>query len=101
MVNRTPPPNSLAADILGVKYPDLSLKGNKSIFTSIKDIQDALSDFNSCNSTLESSSDDSSYSDVADSFPLKNAQVKRKKKQKNLPGREEFLKKPNTQVSPK
>ena len=62
--------------------------------SSIKDIQDALSEFNSCNSTLESSTSEAS-DDGEDGVG------KRKRKTKKLPGRDHFLKKVNRQVSPK
>ena len=96
---RTPPRNSIAADILA--KPSHNLNSNKSLLTSIKDLQEALSDFNSCNSTLDSSASSDCTSETHD---LKNSnpgfgKKKRKKKSKSFE-RGDFLKKPNTQQSP-
>ena len=92
LTNRTPPRNSLACELLGPQYPLLK-SGKNSVMSSIKDLQDTLSDFNSCNSTMDSSSceEASEEADVG----------KRKRKQKKVLGRDHFLKKQNTQVSPK
>ena len=78
--NRIPPGKSLAADILGTQFS--LLKPRNTIMSNIKDIQDALSDFNSCNSTLDSSS---SSSDEPPDVVKKER--KRKKKGNKLPGR--------------
>ena len=67
--------------------------------SNIKDMQDVLSDFNSCNSTIGSSSSDEASASDASSTGIHNK--KRKKKSKTLPGREAFLKKQSSQVSPK
>ena len=97
---RTPPRNSIAAEILA--NPSQHLISNKSLLTSIKDMKEALSDFNSCNSTLDSSSSSDCASETHD---LKNSnsvsigKKKRKKKSKSFE-RGDFLKKLNTQQSP-
>ena len=90
--NRTPPRGSLASELLGSQLS--FLKPNKSVMSSIKDIQEVLSEFNSCNSTLESSTSEASEDS-------EDAVGKRKRKTKKLPGRDHFLKKANRQVSPK
>ena len=63
--------------------------------SSIKSIQEALLEFNSCNSTLDSSSSDEM------SEPMAERKGKRKKKDKKIHNRSEFLKKPNNKTSPK
>ena len=107
---RTPPRNSLAADILGVQQPQDGHQVNqqhvqqaplmaKSIMSSIKDLQEALSDFNSCQPTVD---DSGSSSDSCEN--LKNstsARQKRKKKSRNEYSRGDFLKKQDTKISPK
>ena len=107
---RTPPRNSLAADILGVQQPQDGHQVNqqhvqqaplmaKSIMSSIKDLQEALSDFNSCQSTVD---DSGSSSESCEN--LKNstsARQKRKKKSRNEYSRGDFLKKQDTKISPK
>ena len=103
--NRTPPRNSLAADILINK----SSETKNSLISSIVDLHEALSDFNSCqefsDSTSGSSSDDDP-SHLETQNWLKSAKEKKieKKKKRKLaltPGKEQFLKKQNTQISPK
>ena len=97
---RTPPRNSIAAEILD--KPSQHLNSNKSLLTSIKDLQEALSDFNSCNSTLDSSASSDCASDTHDlknSNPVSLGKKKRKKKSKRFE-RGDFLKKLNTQQSP-
>ena len=93
---RTPPRNSLAKELLASQDPILKPRNN-TLMASIKDIQDVLSDFNSCNSTLDPSS--TSSDEIAAVREEKNG--KRKKKSKKLLNRDQFLKKPNTQISPK
>ena len=91
--NRTPPRGSLANELLGNQLSLLKPR-NKSVMSSIKDIQEVLSEFNSCNSTLESSSSEASEDN-------EEAVGKRKRKTRKLPGRDHFMKKVNRQVSPK
>ena len=92
LTNRTPPRGSLASELLNPQYLTLKPR-NKSVVSSIKSLQDTLSDFNSCNSTVDSTSSEEA---IAETDP-----GKRKKKQRKVLGRDHFLKKPNTQVSPK
>ena len=94
LTDRTPPGNSLAADILGK-----NVLGKMSLMSSIKDLQDVLSDFNSCNSTLYSSSSESESPDLKNKTVSTNRN-KRKKKAKTDLVRGDFLKKKNTQASP-
>ena len=95
--------NSLAAEILVT--PKLSLKSSsKSILANLADIQDSLSDFNSCiESSAGSSSDEAEK--VEENVEIRTANEKKRSKKKkrklNLtPGKEQFLKKQNTQTSP-
>ena len=109
LTDRTPPENSLAADILGAQLHNASQVHQQhvqqvpliknSLMSSIKDIQEALSDFKSCNSTTEES-----YSLSESNDDLKNTAAvrrKRKKRSKNNYSREDFIKKQDTKVSPK
>ena len=56
ILDRSPPANSLAADILGATG-SFTMRAKKSILANIADIQESLTDFNSCqDSSSESSS---------------------------------------------
>ena len=99
---RTPPRNSLAADILGTSQPQQqpSALASKSLMNSIKDLQDVLSDFKSCNSSSSDEAPDNLKE--PDSISTANmSRLKRKKKARSDYSREEFLKKQDTKVSPK
>ena len=108
MIDRTPPPKSLAAEILG---RSTSLAAAKSLLTEIADLQDSLSEFNSCksSSSCSSSSSDEGGDDLKDNSKVnsktlnaKKREKKRKRKAAQTPTKEEFLtKKLNTQKSPK
>ena len=103
LTNRTPPKFSVAADILGTKQTDgQQALAKNSLMDSIKDIQDALTDFNSCYSTsnLESSSADDN-SDLKKETNISPSRRKRKKKAKSALSRGDFLKKQDTKPSPK
>ena len=103
LIDRTPPKSSLATDILGTKQLEVKHGLTKnSLRNSLKDIQDALTDFNSCNSTLDylsSSSEESS--DLKNETDISSSRRKRKKKPKSDLVREDFLKKQDTKPSPK
>ena len=101
LMDRTPPSGSIAADILGVNYPKLPLRNTNSLMSSIKDLTETLSDFNSCNSTLESSSgwEEDTKSEAEKTTPTSRKQIKKRKRRKT-PGKKEFLKKANMKVSP-
>ena len=102
LLNRTPPKNSLAADILERSLSKSASKQTSAIWNSIKDIKEALSDvdtqcFNTANSTLSiSSSEEDGVEGSA-----KKTKRKRKKKAKNEYSRKDFVKKINNQTSPK
>ena len=108
LIDRTPPPKSLAAEILG---RSTSLTAAKSLLTEIADLQDSLSEFNSCksSSSCSSSSSDEGGDDLKDNSKVnsktlnaKKREKKRKRKAAQTPTKEEFLtKKLNTQKSPK
>ena len=105
LTNRTPPRHSLAADILGSR-PNLKFSSN--LMASITDLQDQLSEFNSCqelsDSSQGSSEDDTKQEDLLGwnkSTSDKKKDKKRKRKLALTPGKEHFLKKQNTQISPK
>ena len=108
LIDRSPPANSLADEILN--STSLTMRASKSIFSNIADIQESLSDFNSCaESTGEISSsseedEDSLEKDTNYGFKTVNDKKREKRNKRKLaltPGKEEFLKKPNTQLSPK
>ena len=105
IINRTPPEKSIASEILNT--PLVSVR--KNLMSSIKDLQEVLSDFNSCdfnscNSTV--GSEHSSSSEEHDS--LQKLQVSgeklprkkgRKRAKKCMTGRF-FVKKQDTRLSP-
>ena len=80
LINRTPPPGSLAAELLG--------PGSK-IMSSLTELRESLSDFNSCISSDGSEAEMTSTSDEH-----------KKRKRKKSPGKQEHLKKANLKVSP-
>ena len=109
--DRIPPPNSIAAEILG-KSPSLTFTAGKSIFSNIRDIQESLSDFASANDSVSdasvepsSSSDDTALKkDQNQGFRTANDKKRSKRYKRKLaltPSKEDFvLKKPNNQTSP-
>ena len=107
LVDRSPPPRSLAAEILG---RSTSLETAKSLLTQIADLQDSLSEFNSCkeSASSSSSSSDEGGEDLKDNSKVncktlneKKHEKKRKRKAAQTPPKEEFLaKKLKTQKSP-
>ena len=105
-IDRTPPAKSLAADILGLNLPKVTLSTSKSILSSISQIQESLSDFNSCVESQESSSSSSEgEADLKQNEDFKTAnEKKREKKNKRkikwTPNKDQFLKKQNIQTSP-
>ena len=82
LLNRTPPPGSLAADLLGSNLPRMS----ESIMSSIRDIKESLSDFNSCISDSGTESRDS----------FKDFSEVKKRKRKKSPTQNGALKKTDT-----
>ena len=107
LTDRTPPHESLAADILGKDRTSLAVK---SILASISDMQETLSDFNSCAESLGEGSDSSADEEVENlksveniisrSLNDKKRERKAKRKLALTPGKHQFLKKPNTYTSP-
>ena len=58
LLNRSPPPGSISADLLGtIKYNKFENQANQ-LRSSIKDLAEVISDYNSCHSIMDSSSDD-------------------------------------------
>ena len=114
LLDRSPPENSLASDILG-KSPSLTAAASKSCMARIKNLQDSLSDFNSgvespggVSIESSSSSDDESENTLKENKDQQFITVnqrnryKREKRKFNLtPTKDDFLlKKPNTEISP-
>ena len=108
IIDRSPPTNSLAAELLASS--NLTRISRKNIMSDIADIQGSLSEFNSC---IESSEESSSTSENEVDKNLKNENIvkhvtmndkkrqkKRKRKSASTPGKEDFLKKQNIQSSP-
>ena len=103
LMDRTPPPNSIAADILG---SNLSFQAAKALWTKIAEVQDSLSDFKSCVSS--GSSSDESADDLKKVENVKyvtaNERKREKRKKRKLtqtPDKDQFLlKKANLQASP-
>ena len=89
LLNRTPPPNSLAEELLGsnlLKEPSKNL----ALMNSIRDLTESLSEFNSCISTSEGSESEASFS----------KRGLKKRKRKKTPDKQELFKKANLKVSP-
>ena len=101
-MNRSPSAGSLAAEILSTQYPMLGLKNTQAIRSSIKDLTETLSDFNSCNSTLDSSSseEDSTPENTLELGSIRGIKKGKKRGRQRTPGKEVFLKKANIEVSP-
>ena len=107
LTDRTPPPNSIAADILG-KHSTLTAA--KTILAQIADMKESLSDFNSCVESPpgSSSSSDDNDDDLKEKYTLnhmnmndKKREKKRKRRSVQTPSKEDFLvKKANTQKTP-
>ena len=108
IIDRSPPTNSLAAELLASS--NLTRISRQNIMSDIADIQGSLSEFNSC---IESSEESSSTSENEVDKNLKNENIvkhvtmndkkrqkKRKRKSASTPGKEDFLKKQNIQSSP-
>ena len=116
LLNRTPPRDSLAAELLGnniarrhsVSSPRDSLAadllGNnipsiaKSVMSSIKDITESLSDFNSCMSSPNNT--DGSDKDSRDSFKGLATGLVKKRNRKKSPKQKAGAKKADTKITP-
>ena len=86
LLNRTPPPNSLAADLLGVPTTKAT---NLNTLSEVRSISETLSDFNSCISS------DGSEADNKETWS-----IFRTRKRKKSPQKEEILKKIDMRKSP-
>ena len=86
LLNRTPPPNSLAADLLGV--PNTKAK-HLSTLSAVRDLAETLSDFNSCIS-----------SDGSEVEEKEAWSVFRMKKRKKSPQKDKILKRIDMRSSP-
>ena len=101
--NRTPPPKSIAADILS--SGSFLIESSRSILTSIEGIQEALSDFNSAKEELIDRADDSSsHEDIDINLRVNLKPKSRRKKKKKLkeisPEKNKSAKKKDTKESP-
>ena len=90
LTNRTPEKGSLAEDLLKMNYPSLKSRTSQ-LRSSIKDLSETLSDFNSC---IESSSDEDNLKEV------KMSKKGQKRVRKGSPFKENMNKKLNTCPSP-
>ena len=93
ILNRTPEKGSLAEDLLATNFPRLAAQ-TKLLSDSIKDLTESVSNFNSCQSSLELSTDDESE---------KNNKANRKKGKKRAcktSPNPELQKKANMRKSP-
>ena len=107
LTDRTPPPNSIAAEIIGKPS---SLTAAKSLLAQIADLKESLSDFNSCAESLPESSttSDDTSDDLEEKTEVKSKNMnekkrekKRKRKSVQTPNKEDFLrKKANHQKTP-
>ena len=87
IINRTPPKNSIAEDLLQTESRRHSLLRSASLLEEVKDLTEQLSEFGSCISSDES--DKESFTSVNEKFSNK----KKKRKLKVTPQKKEFLKK--------
>ena len=98
LTNRTPPPGSIAADIL---KPGQSIARTKLLVNEIKDLSEQLSDFNSC---IDSSSSDEADNDINSKPWTTMNEKKRNRKNKRrhslTPNKEVFMKKVNISSEP-
>ena len=94
LLNRTPPKDSLAADLLGGN--NSRLQHVNSLLSSIKDKVESLSDFNSCFSSQSSGDESESQSSKADAW----IEPKKRKRKKSPGEKEDSLKRVNLKASP-
>ena len=104
---RTPPPGSLAAEILDHQTnsatPHFTVA--KTLLNNLTELTSKISDFESCVSSADDERDtdvDTKSEDIDDkSANDKRRFSKQKRKHSTTPNRDFFLKKPNTSSSPK
>ena len=99
---RTPPPGSLAQELL---VSSQSFLKTKNLLDEMKSVSDVLSDFNSCLSSISASSneEDSNQEKGESVFSPQVGRKKKKKKLKHIatpPDKNFFLKKQNAGKSP-
>ena len=106
IIDRTPPRDSLAAELLDTVHPRADLLRTKSALNDLKVLTDQLSEFGSCiSSDVTSSGEDSVDAEEkseSDGFKTMNERKRNKKKKRKFkltPGKETFLKKPNLVLS--
>ena len=96
---RSPPPGSLAADILNTGSENEHYSKARSIISNIKDITERFSDFVTCESFSEDT--DNPEKIVEDGFQTRSRKKKNKRKQKFSPSpSKEFLKRIDNRSSP-
>ena len=108
LTNRTPPRFSLAADILNSRPLGPRVESHSSLLASITDLQEQLSEFNSCQEELSDSSstnsgDETQHQELPTLHKSANEKKRERRRKRKLavtPGKEQFLKKQNTQSSP-
>ena len=100
IINRTPPRNSVAHELLSPHLIKDQLQRVQSAMKDLKDLNDKLSDFGSCVSNQSSSSNEESEEDTtpnlnSNNFNGKRRRKRNKRKLKVTPVKEDFLKRPN------
>ena len=96
MIDRTPPKDSLAAELYELKTP--SFIRSSSLLNELKIVSEQLSDFGSCLSSLSTSDESEPGGETAGGFQTMNEKKRNKKNKRKLkisPDKEQFLKKPN------
>ena len=95
LCNRTPPPGSMADELLNSEKEGHHLTKVKSMLSDIKDMAERFSDFASCESLS-----DGNETDKYDGFQLHGRKKRKKQKMSPTPTKDYFLKKPNLGPSP-
>ena len=96
LIDRTPPKDSLAAELYELKTP--SFIRSSSLLNELKIVSEQLSDFGSCLSSLSTSDESEPGGETAGGFQTMNEKKRNKKNKRKLkisPDKEQFLKKPN------
>ena len=96
--DRTPPKESLAAGLLN--SPQFNLQKTSSLIAEVKNMTERLSDFGSCVSSTDEVSDDNEFqSNSCTTLNEKKRLKKSKRKNRESPDKNQFLKKPNLTTS--
>ena len=97
LMNRTPPKNSLSAELLATQQIRPQLLKTRD---DLKDLSDRVSEFSSCMSSQDNSTDDSDHGQqVKDGLKTLNDKKRYKKNKRKLkitPDKDSFLKKPRS-----